>query len=94
MVFPDGDDGDSDTFTLAERRDALEGFIQEVVSSIDFLLYHQLYTFLGASTGMGPLVHAFTRCQAVHRGKQLRRRFVRVSCCIYVSIHLHIIAAG
>jgi hypothetical protein len=89
LVFPEGGDGDCDTFTLAERRDDLEAFIQEVVSGIDFLLYNQLYTFLGASTGMEPLIRKVTRCQAMYRGRQLRRQYIRVSG--QISLHILIL---
>eukprot|EP00603_Paraphysomonas_imperforata_P000406 CAMPEP_0114439080 /NCGR_PEP_ID=MMETSP0103-20121206/14999_1 /TAXON_ID=37642 ORGANISM="Paraphysomonas imperforata, Strain PA2" /NCGR_SAMPLE_ID=MMETSP0103 /ASSEMBLY_ACC=CAM_ASM_000201 /LENGTH=974 /DNA_ID=CAMNT_0001609801 /DNA_START=21 /DNA_END=2945 /DNA_ORIENTATION=- len=66
-TFPKIMDVDDDVFVLVNRKEAMEGFLQEVVNTMDFVVYQPLYKFLCPKYEIQPLLKKITRIQAFIR---------------------------
>jgi hypothetical protein len=80
--FPKILDIDDDVFVLVNRKEAMEKFLGEVVSTMDFIIFHPLYRFLSPGAEMAPVLREITRLQAFTRRFLVQSSMEDVRACM------------
>ena len=66
-AFPKIHDVNDDVFILVNRKEAMENFLHELVSTMDFLVYRPLFYFLSPKNEISPLIEKLKLIQAACR---------------------------
>lgn len=76
--FPPGKDGEVDVMVLVERREMIEAFMKEVVSTIDFELYDPLDKFIEGKKNLQQLSEKLHIIVKFIRSKLVKKKLLPV----------------
>jgi Trp operon repressor len=77
-VFPREIDIADDVFILVERKESMEKFLENVVATMDFLIYKPLFYFLNSNDEIRPLIKKIQIIQATIRMFLIQRKMNQI----------------
>lgn len=77
-IFPNVVDFEDDVFALVERKESMEKFLKEIVTTMDFLVYRPLFYFLNPHDEFRPVERKVTCIQSTVRMYFTKKKMIQV----------------